>query len=370
VPELRPALIGAAILTFMTSMASFSAPFLFGGEHRFMTTEIYASKLNGELDLAATQSIALTLVSVAFFILLSSAGRQTMSSRRTKGAVAPRPLVVSRPVRLILLVVTFALFLVELLPILTILLISFVREGSWTWQVFPSEFTFSNYFKLFSDPRIFEPVRNSIAMGALTVVASLLVGVVAAYVVAKGGLRRGRLLLDVALMLPYAIPGTVIAIGMILAFNMPSLITGYTVLVGSFWILPLAYFVRTYPLVVRSTAASLERLDDGLIEAAETFGAGMFRRFRRIALPLILPGIVSGCLLVMIAALGEFVSSILLYTYGSRPISIEILSQLRGYNFGSAAAYCVLLLVLIMALIGLSNSIVRRFGPGGAGLEF
>jgi ABC-type Fe3+ transport system permease subunit len=102
----------------------------------------------------------------------------------------------------------------------------------------------------------------------------------------------------------------------------------------------------------------------GTVEAGESFGAGPWQRFRRIALPLILPGIVSGALLAVISALGEFVSSILLYTYSSRPISIEILSQLRTFNFGAAAAYCVLLLVLILAIVWGSNALVGKAPVG------
>ena len=90
---------------------------------------------------------------------------------------------------------------------------------------------------------------------------------------------------------------------------------------------------------------------------------------RKIALPIILPGIVSGSLLVAIAALGEFVSSILLYTYSSRPIAIEILSQLRGYNFGAAAAYSVFLLVVIYFLTLLSGRLAKADIESG-GISF
>ena len=369
-PELRPALIGGSILTFMASMASFSAPFLFGGEHRFMTTQIYSTKLNGELDLAAAQSVLLTLVSIGFFVALHLTGWSRTSTRRSKGVARVSSLRVSRMTEVTMVAVSVVALLVEMLPIITILIISFVQEGSWTWQILPTSYTIQNYAKLLSDVHMLEPLRNSFLMSVMTVVAALLVGVVAAYLLTKGGLRRSKILVDVVMTLPYAVPGTAVAIGLIIAFNAPTVFTGYTVLVGSFWILPLAYFVRTYPLVVRSTAAALEQLDDTLMEAAETFGAGVLRRFRKIALPIILPGIVSGCLLTMIAALGEFVSSILLYTYSSRPVSIEILSQLRAYNFGPAAAYCVVLLIMILALTFISNLITRRSLAGSNGFNF
>ncbi len=368
-PELRPALIGSSILTFMTSMASFSAPFLFGGEHRFMTTLIYSTKLNGELDLAAAQSVLLTLVSIIFFIALRRVGWPGTRSQ-TKGAPRNSPMQVSRLTKNIMVTLCVVFLSVEVLPIITIIVISFVQEGSWTWQILPTSYTVDNYLKLLSEVRVFEPIRNSILMSLLAVVAAIVVGVPAAYLITKGGLRRLKFLFDLIVTLPFALPGTVVAIGLILTFNSRSIFSGYSILVGSFWILPIAYFIRLYPLVVRSTVASLEQLDDSLIEAAETLGAGVVRRFRRVILPIILPGIVSGSLLIMIAALGEFVSSILLYTYSSRPISVEILSQLRAYNFGPAAAYCVALLLMILALTFLSNSLTRRLSPGNHPVNF
>lgn len=360
-PSLKPALVGASVLTFMASMASFSAPFLFGGAQRFLTTQIYSTKLNGELDLAAAQSILLAIVSIGFFLILQVSSGSRLAGQGTKGAVRTVPLQFRPIARKLLIAAAGVILGLEILPILTILVISFVQEGTWTWQILPSVFTMENYEKLAQDPRVVEPVVNSVIMTALALGAALLVGTLAAYAITKGALRKRKTMFDVLFTMPFAIPGTVVAISLILAFNEPGWFTGGAVLVGSFWILPLAYCIRTYPLVVRSTSAALEQMDDSLLEAAQTFGAGPLRRFRSIALPMILPGIVAGGLLTAIAGLGEFVSSILLYTYTSRPISIEILSQLRGYNFGAAAAYCVILLLLILALTVLS----QRLGKTG-----
>ena len=129
-------------------------------------------------------------------------------------------------------------------------------------------------------------------------------------------------------------------------------------LVGSFWLLPLAYFIRHIPLIVRSTISALESFDDRLIDASQDLGASRVRTFFSIVLPTIAPGILAGTLLTFVTALGEFVSSILLYVFDNRPISVEILSQLRLYDFGAAAAYSVFLMVLI----GGATYIVSRFG--------
>jgi len=354
-PELRPALVGASALTFMASMASFTAPLLFAGDRRFLALQIFQTKLNGDLELAAAQSVLLTLVSVALYAVMTSAMPSHGARRAGKGTVRHGTLAVSRRARRTIVAATLLILALEALPVLVILLLSFAREGSWTTQWLPAAYSAASYTALVTDPAAFAPLLNSILLAAITLVAALLFGVPAAYIATKGKRRATGRALQVVLTVPYAVPGTVVAIAMILAFNTPTPATGGVVLVGTFWILPLAYFFREYPLVIRSTSASLEGLDDALLEAAEGLGASAWRRFRVVVFPLILPGVIAGGVLVVIAALGEFVSSILLYTYANRPVAVEILSQLRLFNIGTAAAYAVILMLIILLLVRASG---------------
>jgi iron(III) transport system permease protein len=151
-------------------------------------------------------------------------------------------------------------------------------------------------------------------------------------------------------ILPWALPGTVLAIALATTFSTNQPWAGRFLLVGTFWILPIAYFVRNVPLVTRAALASFRQFDPALEEAAASLGARWATTARRVTLPLVLPGLAAGTLLAFVTALGEFVASILLYTHRTRPISIEILSQLRAFDFGAAAAYGFVLIVL-MALV-------------------
>ena len=232
------------------------------------------------------------------------------------------------------------------LPVATVVLISFAEEGSWTFQILPQRYTLTNYTLLFQDPDVLAPILNSVRMALLATAANVVFGVAAALVIVKSVLP-GRGAVRLLAVLPFAIPGTVIAVNLIVAFNEPGVLSFGQILVGTFWILPLAYFVRHVPLVVRATMASLERYDDRLSEASADLGAPFRVTFWRVVLPLVGPGIVAGTLLTLVTALGEFVSSILLYIYSNRPISVEILAQLRLFNFGAAAAYSVFLMLLI-----------------------
>jgi iron(III) transport system permease protein len=154
-------------------------------------------------------------------------------------------------------------------------------------------------------------------------------------------------LIGALVMLPWALPGTVLAIALAYTFNVHRPLEGRFVLVGTFAILPLAYFIRNVPLVTRAALASFRQLDPALEEAAAALGASRWTSARRVVLPLVLPGLAAGALLAFVTALGEFVSSILLYTHRTRPISVEMLSQLRGFDFGGAAAYGVILILLV-----------------------
>ena len=143
------------------------------------------------------------------------------------------------------------------------------------------------------------------------------------------------------------LPGTVVAVSVAEAYGGPSLLLGSFVLVGTFWILAVVYFLRFMPLVVRALQASMEQVDPTLEEAAGSLGARAWQRFTRVTLPLVWPGAVAGTLLAFVIALGEYVASVLVFVPSNRPISIAIASELRDFNLGSAAAYGVVLIVII-----------------------
>lgn len=211
-----------------------------------------------------------------------------------------------------------------------------------------------NYRLLLEDPKIWQPVKNSLLLAAIATIGALVIGVLASYLLVKRKFK-GKNLLDILVMIPWALPATVIAMNMIFAFNQPSIFSFGKILVGTFWILPLAYFIRYIPLIVRSTNASLEQLDDSLEEAARNLGAKWFYAFRKVVLPIVMPGIMSGALLAFVTAVGEFPTSVLLYTLDNRPISIEIMNQLRMFNMGQAAAYGTIQIVLIGLVLFISN---------------
>ena len=181
-------------------------------------------------------------------------------------------------------------------------------------------------------------------MAVVATVGAVALGLAAARSSIKVGGKLGGLL-ETVVALPWAIPGTVFAVALATAFSVHAPLAGRFVLIGTPVILPLAYLVRSLPVTGRSAFAGLRQFDNSLEEAAASLGAGRWRTLRRIVLPMLRPALAAGAGLAFITALGDFVTSIVLYTYDTRPISIEILSNLRLQETGVAAAYGVLLMI-------------------------
>jgi iron(III) transport system permease protein len=364
VPQLRPALMGAALLTFMTSLASFSAPYIFGGGFRVMTTQIVSTRLNGENELAMVETVSLTVLALLALLLLRGTAPAADRGGGRKGA-APARVPIRRPaMRWVVTGLAWLLVLVLLLPHLTLLLVSFVPLGTWTTEPLPPAYTTHNYIALLQDPVRVRPLLNSLWLAAASTVAAVGIGLAGALVAAR---RRGRLgqVIEGLLALPWAVPGTVFAIALATAFSVRAPWAGRFILVGTFWILPLAYLVRNLPITSRAILAGARALDPALDEAAGSLGAGRWRTLRQVTLPLLRPALLAGGSLAFVTAFGDFVTSILLYTYDTRPVSLEILSSLRSADVGVAAAYGVVLMVVSGLVFALGAERPDRGGAAG-----
>jgi iron(III) transport system permease protein len=351
-PLLYPSLAGAALLTFMTSLASFSAPYIFGGGFRVMTTQIVATRLNGDNELAMIETVSLTVIALVGLWLLRAPGALDNVAGGRKGTAPIRIRVRRRSVRLGLALVGWALALMLLLPHLTLLLVSFVPLGTWTTEPVPPAYTWRNYLTLIEDPVRARPLFNSIWLASISTLVAVGIALAAGLLAVR---RRvpGRGMIEAVLAVPWAVPGTVFAIALATAFSVRAPWAGRFVLVGTLWILPLAYLVRNLPITSRAILAGFRALDPSLDEAAATLGAGRWRTLRRVTLPLLRPALVAGASLAFVTAFGDFVTSIMLYTYDTRPISLEILSSLRQSDVGVAAAYGVVLMAVSAGVFAL-----------------
>jgi len=356
-PLLRPSLTGAALLVFMTAVGSFSAPYVFGGGFRVMTTQIVATKLNGELPLAMVETVALALVAVLGFALLRRTEGDDILTALGKGTAPRRRPIRRAGVRTFATTAGWVLAVVLLLPHLTLVLVSLVPYGTWTTETLPPVLSLVNYQRLFSEAERLRPLVNSVWMAAASTVAAVALALGAGMLVGRRRPWQFRGPIELLLALPWALPGTVFALALLTTFSKHDPLMLRWVLVGTTVLLPLAYLVRNLPVTGRAVLAGYRQLDPALDEAAASLGAGRWATFRRVTLPLLKPALAAGGSLAFVAALGDFVTSIVLYTPDNRPISIEIMSSLRVSELGVAAGFGVILMVLSAAVLGVG---VRR----------
>jgi len=360
-PMLTPSIVASSLLVFMISMASYTAPLMFGVE-RTMTMQIYLSRTNGNLEMAATQSMILSFVSITFLIIMRWYQNRRNYQNLSKGISVHRSEVSSKKIKTAAAIASFIGTLILILPILVLILISFSVDGAWKTQILPTDYTMDHYITLFTDERTWRPIWNSIQMGIVATFGNIIFGVAAAYAMVRLNFK-GKTLLDILIMVPWALPGTVVAVNLIAAFSTENIFAFNQVLIGTFWILPLAYFIRHLPLVFRSTSASLVQLDQSIEEASRGLGANWWYTFRRIVVPLTFTGILAGTLLALVQSFGEFVASILIYSTSTIPLSVAIFQKLYAFKFGTACAYGVLQICLILVVLIISE----KLSKGSAG---
>src|SRR5678815_4678700 len=174
-PQLTPSLLAAALLTFMTSMASFSAPLLFGGDVRMLTLEIFRARQRGDFVIAITETVILAVISLGALIFFQRyEGTRRFAAAAMKGAPRRRESIASGTARVLATVAAVFFAIVLVLPVATLFLVSFAQEGSWTTQTLPAVYTLANYRRLFGDQWAAEVFFNSFTMSAIAAVAALL----------------------------------------------------------------------------------------------------------------------------------------------------------------------------------------------------
>jgi iron(III) transport system permease protein len=343
-PLLRPAIGNGALLTALSSLASFSAPYVFGGGFRVLPTQIVSTRLNGDIPIAMVETLALVVLAIVALVLASRMGG--IGTRGAGKGLAPAPARTgSRRSRFVLGAIAWGVTAWLLLPHLMLLMVSFVERGGWTSTAMPTAWTGANYTSLITDPVQWRPFATSLWMATLAAGVAAALALAVAMVARDPGQRLSRWL-EAGLALPWAVPGTVYAIALATMFSVLQPAAGRIVLIGTLWLLPLAYLIRSLPVVGRPLVSAVRALDPALDEAAASLGAGPWRAFGTVILPLLLPVLAGAAALAFVTGLGDFMTSIILYTYDTRPVSLEILGAIRGGEFGEAAAYGVVLTVL------------------------
>lgn len=355
-PLLAPVLIAAGGLVFVMTMNAFGTPAVLGSPAGFvtMTTRIYQDLAFASSDDAFRRVISLSVLMVVVAIAVVGAvdrlsmqqARRTAASGGGRDPVAARDQRTGWPALLGWLVVLLAV----VVPMIALILAALTRAVG--LAPIPANLTLANFGRAM-DARAFGNLANSLVLAAGTAALAVMLGLVA---VAAGDRWRPRL--STAVTLTFAVPGSVLAVAMLLAFG--------PVLRDTLAIIGVAYLAKLWALGQRPIGGAVERLPADLLHAARVSGAGLFTGLRTITLPLLAPAIGAGALLVFVFALHELTISILLYGPRTATLAVNILNLQQVGDPVVTAALAVILTVLVAALTGLLLLVVRRW-PWAAG---
>jgi len=359
-PLLRPGLANAFLLTIIESLADFGNPIVLGGEFEVLSTEIYFAII-GRFDqtLAASLGIVLLVFSLATFLLqqfwLGHRSYVTVTGKPPSGKPMPLPRGLEKG--LLTFCAGWCVF--------TLALYLFVIYGGFVeiWGI-NNAFTLRHYHQLARDGM--DALNTTLILAGISSPLTAAVGILLAYLVVRHQFP-GRAVLEFTSMLSFAIPGTVIGIGYIMAFNQsPFLLTGTAT------ILVISFIFRNMPVGIRSGVAALAQIDKALEEASVTLRASFATTLRRIVLPLIRPAIISALVFSFVRSVTAISAVVFLVSAKWQLSTKVILDQAENGRYGLATAYSTVLIVIMALAIALMYLLVgqtaARGGVEGGGL--
>lgn len=349
-PLVAPAITGGALLSAIDSLALFGPQAIIGTPAQivFLPTRIYATIGSYPPRWAEASALSLLLVVLTVAGLALQRGYLERRSYITVGGRGVRTQIVNLGTwRWPLLAFCLAVvFFSAIAPVGVLTLNAFSK--SWTEPFSLSNLTLTHFnAALFQDQVAVRGIINSFKLATAAAAIAVLIGAAVAYLDLRTNVR-GRRILDYLAILPLGLPGTVMAVGILLA-----LIRLPIPIYGTIWILLAAYVARFIPLATRSANATFRQIDPSLEEAGRITGASWLHAIRRILMPLSRPGLLVAFLLVFIPAFGELSATILLYTGGTETIAIAIyrLNDLGQLEVVSALAVFTIVVVLTLAAL-------------------
>jgi iron(III) transport system permease protein len=342
----RPGLASAALIVFILCMTDFGNPILIGGRYNVLATEIYAQVIGmSNFAAGATMSVVLIVPCLAAYLLnaywVGTRSYVTVSAG-ARTAVRPTPPAVRWP--LAVLAGAVALFIALIYGLIP--LGSFVRLWGSDWSLSLRHYAFT------SSAEGAAPVWNSVKLALVAGVVGTAVALVTAYVVER---KRppGRRAIEALSLLPAALPGTVVGLGYILAFNVPPL-----TLTGTIWILVASVVFWKLPVAALAGINALKQIDPAIEEAALSLGAGSLRTFCRVVMPLLTGTAFSIFVYFFINGMVTVSAVIFLIYPGFNLGSVAILNQVENGYPGAACALGTIILAIVVGSVLLLRALI------------
>lgn len=338
-PLITPAIMAATLMVFMTNLSAFGAPALLGGGISVLAVESVIQTL-GVLDWGMGTTLSVILIIPSFLLFYFQNWYRAKRSYVTITGAPAHTEIRKTPWRAKGPILAFCLFLSAI--ILITYLVIFLGGFSRVWGV-DSSFTLNHYRLVFTNT--LRSITNSVILASIGAVFAAILGLLIAYLLVRQDFL-GRKAMDLLGTLPYAVPGTMMGLGLVVAFNKVPLI-----LTGTAFIIVLDYAIRRMPFGLRSGVSTLKQIDVAMEEASADLGAPWFTTFRKIVLPLMKPAFIAGITFAFIRAITELTSTIFLVTPRWRVMAVDIYNMVESGALGGAAAMSTLLMAIVVIIL-------------------
>ncbi len=360
-PLMRPGLANAFLLGFIESMADFGNPLVLGGNYDVLSTEIFFAIVGAQYDQGRAAVLAMVLLFFtlsAFYAQRRWLGKKSYTTVTGKGDAGVHPLMpngLSRPVFVI----------AGLWGTFTVIVYGMIVYGSFVelWGV-NNSLTFKHYITAFSvgwtehglhwSGSAWDSFFTTVFIAATAAPLTAAVGLTTAYLLTRQTFH-GKNAFEFGTMLSFAIPGTVIGVSYILAFNVPPIeITGTGI------ILVVSFIFRNMPVGVRAGIASMSQLDKSLDESSLTLGANSWQTFRRVILPLMRPAILAALVFSFVRAMTAISAVIFLVSAKYDMATSYIIGRVENNDYGLAIAYATTLIFVMLTVVATLQLLIGR----------
>ncbi len=364
IPLVLPSILSGSLLIMLYSMAHFGTVAVLGIETGIynIPTLIYEKihQSAGSFDSIRTATVLATVLVITAALILWLQNRILAKGRyQIIAGKSFRPTELKlRGLRVPLFILCIAYIgFTIVLPTVTIFMVGGLKTYGLPFTA--QNMTFANYYHiLFEWDLTRDAIWNSVSLGLSAALITMFAGVIISYVIVKMKVR-GKGLLEFLGMLPFSVPGSVIALGVILAWSGKFGVNLY----NTVWIIVVAYIARYMAFSLKANSAALEQVHDSLVEAARASGATMWQALKDIVLPLVRPGMLAAFFLIFLPALRELTVSVLLYGPTTRTIGVAIYTL----NEDGETVYSAALAGIALIIIVLGEGIIKRLVTGKSG---
>jgi iron(III) transport system permease protein len=360
-PLMRPAMVSVLLINFIRGIEAFEVPALIGVPAKIsvFTTKIFLAihQFPSDFGLAGAYAVTLLCISTVGVLIYGKITRREERYATVTGkGYRPRVIDLGNWKYLTLGIAILIFLLAVILPIFVLLWSSFIPYyGVPSWEL-AEKMTWANYIYIMNYPLAATAFKNSFYLSVGTATLVMLLTSVIAWITVKTKLP-GRAFLDTMCFIPIAMPGIVLGVSLIWVY-----LTLPIPIYGTIWVLLLAYMTKYIPYGIRAASASMIQINKELEEASFTAGGTWFQTFRKIILPLLMPGFTAGWIYISIIALRELSTSILLYSYNSTVLSIMAFDLWEGGQYTYVCALGVMMVLLLVTMAAIARKLGAKIG--------